>query len=96
MPKAGLILHVNYTSQVNSLTFVVRRCNYEAAIHNLYDLRVKLGRTWFCRSRIGAETLGCNAPRACSESPAGFLFTEGGLSKTKSLGTTIAKQSVCS
>lgn len=96
LPRAGLTLHVNYTSQVKSLTFVVRRCNHEAAVHNIYDLSAKLGRTWFCWRRIGAKPLGCNGPRACSKSPAGFLFTEGGLSKTKSLGTTIAKQSVCS
>lgn len=88
--RAGLTLHVNYTGQVNSLL------QLWSSRTQLTWFNAELGRTWFCWSRIGAEPLGCNAPRACSESPAGFLFPEGGLSKTKSLGTAIAKQSVCS
>lgn len=55
-----------------------------------------MGCTWFCWSGIGAEALGGDAPGPGSEGPTGFLFTKGGLSKTKGLGTTVPKQAVCS
>lgn len=77
-------------------TLAVKSGNYESDVHNVNDWNAKLGCTWFYWSGIGAETLGCNAPGGSSKGSAGFLFPEGGLSKTKGLGTTVAKQTVCS
>lgn len=55
-----------------------------------------MGRTWFGWAGVGAEALGCNAPGAGGEGPAGFLLPKGGLSKAEGLGTAVPKQAVCS